>query len=365
MIYAWLVIIPVVFYISSDIYWFSGIGSLERKKYRSNWLFIISFCLISFLITIRYGVGNDYDQYFNVIIPNVINGTGKYEFLFMEFTKLVYPLGQQVLIIRLIGIATVFFWLMAINEQSPYFILSVCYSLGILYVSFFMSGIRQGLAMAMFLYSLKYLRNHQWKHYYVLMLIAAGFHSSAFLYFFLYPLNKVNFKWSRIAIFPVTLIASPFIIKILSVITSTLGLYSKYLSSGSINSSDSIYDIGLLMLEVLVLATYFQLSKEMRTKRDIQLGMNLQLVILFLIGLIFVIPTSTRIILLVSVVNIIYVPRLISCVANWQKRILFIFAFLAVLIIIFYFYVGKYNYYNTLPYTVLWNGQIYIPTILN
>lgn len=366
MIYAWILAIPILFFLVPDVVSLAGGEHIVKKeKNISRVSFAIVTVMLAFLLGIRYGVGQDYAQYYNVIIPDAVNHYGHIEPLFALLSRLVYPVGGASLVITIVSIITVCFWMLAIKQQSPYIVFSIVYSIGILFVSFFMSGIRQGLAMSIFLYAYKYIEKKQWKRYYLCIVFAIGFHSSAMLYLPVYFLNRVKFRMRNIFVFPTTLLLSPFISKIMSKISAEIGLYTAYLSSGSVNSSDLIYDVSLILLEVLTFLTYWKLPRNIKNKDQVRLGMNFQILILFMMGLIYVLPTSTRIIMLISSLNILIVPKLISYINDSRVKVLLIISFSTILLFIFYNYIIKYNYYETMPYSIQWNGLIFTPKILN
>lgn len=374
MIYLWLVIIAMIPYAITDGIKFFGNLSAGLGWQKIKLLGWLRYCLVAGITAIllgsRYFLGHDYAQYYNVIIPEIINNIGKHEVLFSLLTKLVYPLGGAFYVIFWVTVINVIFLYKAIDERSPYFVLSVIIAIGTLFIPFSLSGIRQGAVMAIFLYAVKYIKQGKWKPYVFWIVVAMGFHMSAALYLPAYFIRRLKFKPSLIWILPITFALAPLILKIISVLGGVLNFYSSYFSDARyLGAADRIYDVILVLLELVIICMYYVVKKEKNLKTDEQnelsIGMAFQVVILFLLGLVAVLPTATRTILLFESINIIFIPKLLSWVSDIRKRLLFIMVLLTLLGVVFTNYILKYNYYETLPFVVQWNGTIYKPALLN
>lgn len=373
MLYLWLVMIAAVPYAITDGIKFLSSSSdpgLQKVKLLGWLRYILVAGITAILLGVRYFSGHDYAQYYYYIIPQIVNNIGKHEVLFSLITKLIYPIGGAFLVIFWITVIDVMFLYKAIDERSPYFTFSILVAIGTLFLPLSLSGIRQGVAMAIFLYAVKYIKQGQLKSYIFWVLIAMGFHLSSALYLPAYFLRKLKFKLSLVWVLPVTLILSPFVIKIINILGSALNFYGSYFSDSRYSgAADVIYDSVLVLLELVIMCMYYVIKVDGSLKNDEQnelnIGMTFQVVILFLLGLVMVLPTSTRTILLFESVNIIFIPKLLSWISDVRKRLLFLTTILVLLGVVFCNYIVKYNYYETLPFFIQWHGVVYEPSLLN
>lgn len=217
-------------------------------RYKYTCYFFLLFILV-LLSTIAYRMGTDantyqYDYQYIKPISNIsldyLFEFNKYQpgyVLFLTFCKTISPSYYFFKFIYSIIVNGAIFYF--INKNTRYVFLAVfSYAIGS-YMYFNFEIFREGVAVAMFLLSLKYYFKHQWVKYFLISLLAFSFHSSAALLFLLplFSKFKINNKTLllSICVFSVLIIASsmvkPLVEQTLALFESFNENYSSYLSS--------------------------------------------------------------------------------------------------------------------------------------
>ncbi len=170
----------------------SGISLIIYNNTKKRLFAIIPYYSMAFVGGFRDGVGTDffsYKQQFYEIIERrgwYINFEPGFRLMINIIDKVS---GSYQVMFLIMSCLTCFFYYKFIEEYSKNFsvstLLFLC--LGPFYLSTF-NGIRQALAVSMFLYSLKYLNKETWK-YILIILIASTFHFTAAI-LLLMPLCK-------------------------------------------------------------------------------------------------------------------------------------------------------------------------------
>ncbi|MGL5169435.1 EpsG family protein [Edwardsiella tarda] len=243
----------------------------------------ISVILLSFFGGIRFDVGTDfltYEYYFHLL------KLGRDTYMepgFETMTRLIYFLGfneQGVFFIS--SFITCFFFYKYIKENSVNIGLSyfIFFTFPIFYLASF-NGIRQFIAVSLFIFSIKYIKNKNILKYLICVIIAASFHKTAIvllpLYFVLNRKLSVFF-WMLLFLFLLTL--SNYIPHLLEL----LGIGSKY-------TSTEIYDntgLNLKMLFVffILLFVIYKSSIIKKYHDDYNIILNM----LFIVCMISIIP---------------------------------------------------------------------------
>lgn len=373
MVYMWFIVIPFVFYCISDTMNFTSIDTnyveyknfFYRKSNPSNWiLFGMVVGLTTFLFGIRYFVGTDYQTYSQVVFPEIVSNTGHFEIIFSLIVKGIMPYFGTNGVFIVIALVTFVFLYLGIKQQSPYFTLSVIFAIGCLFFSFSMSGIRQGVSMAIFVYSLKYIVEGNWKKYFVFILIAIGFHTSALLYLPLFFVRKFSFGIKRYFILPILIVLTPLLRIILVFISNKTGIYSSYFASTSYWGSNIVFNVLVYLINLILVFMYFKHFKQLKKDDPVTVGLNIQYLAVVLVSISTIIPSSTRVILLIMLPIITLIPLMLAHINNLAYRLGYLCFFLSAFAIIFYWYVIVNNYYATFPYQILWKNIVYVPSIL-
>ena len=247
----------LLFYIAILVICMAFLRQYERNKKHRFWLWL-SYFVILLISIIRYDIGNDYDGYVDLIddvSKSSRSGNGLFE-LIIDY------LWADVAIVVLSWVCAwlrhpflgVYFLFSIINTLLLY---KVCerydiHKLGVFF--FFISGYlfitwdgaRQGCAIMVFLYSLRFIENQSVFKYLICVIIAALFHKSSL---FLLPCYYLQFF--RLYNWIYLLLASLFLLiywsgmmdsiqtQSLDLLSYTGEYYSKY-SNPDISSSEGI-----------------------------------------------------------------------------------------------------------------------------
>lgn len=240
-----------------------GITQL-KSTYRT--LCVLTFIPMTFVSVFRYQVGTDwpiYHDYFHWIAQ----GTDKFtEPLFNLLNRVIYIFtNDSWWLFAICAFLICYFTFRAFMEQSvnPAFSILIFVLSGDYFNS--QNQIRQALAMAIFLYAMKYMKERNWIKYFFFIIIATLIHTSAIVYaplYFLYG-RKVNAKLLG-TIYAGTVVLLPIMNKVLVYIVSKTK-YNWYFQSGY-NMND-FYLLGFLVTSfylVLFLFYYYYGQKHSR-----------------------------------------------------------------------------------------------------
>ena len=161
------------------------------------------FVILFLLSACRLNVGNDYARYVEFMHLVNCNAYVPTEIGFNLLVKLVYGLSGYenfLLVFAFYSFVTVLFFLLALYEQSDEFGLAffLFMTLGYYFQTF--STVRYYLALAVALYSMKFVMRRQWGRFVVLVLLGSAFHKSLLVVIPLYFLASLPWKKWQLAI---------------------------------------------------------------------------------------------------------------------------------------------------------------------
>ncbi len=161
------------------------------------------FVILFLLSACRLNVGNDYARYVEFMHLVNCNAYVPTEIGFNLLVKLVYGLSGYenfLLVFAFYSFVTVLFFLLALHEQSDEFGLAffLFMTLGYYFQTF--STVRYYLALAVALYSMKFVMRRQWGRFVVLVLLGSAFHKSLLVVIPLYFLASLAWKKWQLAI---------------------------------------------------------------------------------------------------------------------------------------------------------------------
>ena len=176
-----------------------------KRKYIEVILYF--FCIFIILFTAFREPISDTGMYINVFnqmpdIWNLMNGKSlvldnfplELGYLYLNSIVQLIVSAPQLLffVIAIISISAYYF---LFRKYSPYMALSFFIYLSLLYIFREIVQIRNGVACALVLYSVKFLYEQSIKKYILIILIAASFHLTALIGFLFYFINKIS--WTR------------------------------------------------------------------------------------------------------------------------------------------------------------------------
>lgn len=175
--------------------------SISHKNKNKNGIYAAYFTLV--LISVfRYDIGNDYQNYY-YMIRNLANGfhfnnnaplfsIGSIEplfyFLSALFKNATYPTFW---VLAIYFIISLFFLYKAFEENKSHFVgIFIFFISGMLFV--YWDQVRQGLAISIIIYAIKFIKEDKFSKYFLFILLAASAHYSALLILPFYFVNKIR-----------------------------------------------------------------------------------------------------------------------------------------------------------------------------
>ncbi|MCT3284075.1 hypothetical protein C6Y11_10615 [Lactiplantibacillus pentosus] len=337
----------------------------QRQASMLLWLSAVPFLLIAAL---RYRVGTDYATYVEIQIPQLLRGVDyrlKYEYFYQVLIKFGMAVGGYQVVFFLTHLVLLFFvWKSFKNLSTDYFISIFVFMFGC-YFNLSLNIMRQFIAMAVFLFAIKYIVQKQPIRYFGTMIVGFLFHKTAAIFVPLYLLGKIKVK-ERVSLILVLVIGifSSQIRQLLVWITNVTGIYASYFDS-RYDVSDQQWNLILFNLAILLVYSYmhrFLIGKTPQYVYDRTIITpeseeifnnvlyNLQVVAALAAVLSSVIPNSTRIIFMFSIGQILYIPYLLQRVKDVKTRNWISFGLMLMYIVIFARLIWMNNLGATLPY---------------
>lgn len=176
-------------------YFLLMLSKKTKDSKKKNVLITISFLIVFLVSALRVNVGTDYKSYvnwFNDIDTFSLSFTN---FLFnnMIFIIKLFTHNPQWLFVVTSFIILLFIHLHSIKEHEDYdMIIFLFIVLGFYFSTF--NGIRQWIAIAIFMYSFKYIKRKDFDKYLICIIVASLFHITAILLLPAYFMFKINIK---------------------------------------------------------------------------------------------------------------------------------------------------------------------------
>ncbi|WP_297633619.1 EpsG family protein [uncultured Clostridium sp.] len=282
-----------------------------------KFLAVCSFLPLFLVSAVRYGLGTDYFYRYVPGFLSVESGhNGGYEIGFYLINKIVAicTSNYQWLFV-LTSVLICGFIYLAIYEQSEYILLSII--LFVITTTYFisMNVVRQSVAVAIFLYALKYAINRDIKKYFIFILIAALIHMSAFIYFPIYFLFNKKIK-THIIVSIISILCMPFIYDIFIYILS----FTKYIGYFHTAFNKGVFDYWSFIINLGILLFGYAFYKKLKNDRKYMVMLNLQFITVELLLFSAVIPLISRAILCFTFTQILFIPFLLSKIESKMIR---------------------------------------------
>lgn len=325
-------------YILSILIILSIIQMFTKRNFK--WIFLISSLLLMLLSAIRYGSGTDYFSYnyhYNIIPDNIaeladVSGQEIGYKLLMFLTKKLGINYSGFIII--ISIFTMSIFTKYIIKNSNYKMLSLLMFYCVYYHIYVNSGLRQGIALAIFFLGFyKYFKKNKTKKYVLTIVIASLFHRSV-LITLLIPIIKVMYnKYFKNITFNIVIIfiaISSFLLggeKIIVLVAEMVGFNIAYSAVGA-----NLMAIALrIVMVVAMYMLYKGVNKNMLSEFD-----KIEIYIFFIGMMIFIgvsnMPTLSRMIEYFGILEVIIIPNLIYKISEKNKLYKIVFTIFAILV---------------------------------
>ena len=307
---------------------FFSIFAFNKRKTMKNKCTKIMFSILSALplfavAAFRYGVGNDYFSY-----ADYFNNSSHIQYMEYGFDLLIRIIRNfttnYVALFVVCSVIFFYFIFKAIYEQSINPTLSIFLFICAPYYFEFFSGMRQMMAVAIFLYSIKYIKQRKLLHYIILNLIGASLHSSSLIFIPIYWLYNIKITPKMFfTLFLATLISRPFLKNILyKVITMTN--YVSYIDGTFDNNHFGIVTFIIPLFIFLFAMMFYNKDKEKKDELEVkeyQLYCNLMFIQLLITSIQDLVPLLTRLGWGFGISQIILIPLTISKIKKPKDRL--------------------------------------------
>ena len=291
------------------------------RQQMCNGVCLLSVFLILFLLSaFRQNVGNDYAKYVEFMHLVNCDAYVPTEAGFNLLVKIIYGLSgfeNYLLVFAVYAFVTIFLFLLAIYEQSDEFPFTyfLFMTLGYYFQSF--STVRYYLALAIALYSMKFVIRKQWGRFILLVVLGSFFHKSLLVILPLYFLASLTWKkWQLVLIgfFCTTfLFLQDFYLQVV------VFLYPTYEETEYLEGGTSYINI-LRCIAVLAFSLLYY-RKSIQGNRTMQFYFYLNLGALVLYVFCSFLPIISRIGYYLTISHILFLPALIRETENekWKK----------------------------------------------
>lgn len=213
-------------------------------------LAVCGMLLFSLLVGFRYnmGVDKDFINYWNVAqYGSDYHEYHRFEVIPKLFADIVHYLNMPASAwFILMGASLIYFTLFSACRISNRFMPYVFCGLLLIYLSFDMNVMRQGVALSIFLCAVTYIGEKNWKKFILFMILAFGFHKSSIIWSLSYLLAFLNWEKHSFKIFVFLAAGSALIFKALDYLIPYLSFIISALGQGEIST---LSDMDLLMMD--------------------------------------------------------------------------------------------------------------------
>ena len=323
---------------------------IPKSRHKYNYFLMACCWMPLFLVSgLRWNVGTDfpgiYLKGFKIIADG---GTFPWESGYVLLNKAVSMVTDDPTgIFILTSFVFLTFVFKAIYDLSVDIRLSVLFLVidGFYFQS--MNGIRQWITLAMFLYSIKFIRDKRFIPYLIVILLASTIHLSALIFIPIYFLCQIRIPPRKgILVLSISIACMPFVRGIFNYIVS-FTKYKWYLNILYNKSDFSITDTIIGAILMFLGYFYYRNAKDDKTYSIL---MNLQL-IAFIVSLYStVIILAERIVPCFTAAELLFVPLILSQEKDRKTRMIFTILLVTFFALTCYYTYGVLGWSNILPY---------------
>lgn len=280
----------------------------EIKKLSYYISITISFFILFLFLGLRYKVGFDYSYTYVPQYYNIIRGKNThFEFLFVCLNKFVYFFFDNVDWVFIISaFITVFIVYNIICKRINNIVLGVFLYIGTRMYLYSFTQVRQYIAIAIFLFAIKYIVEKKMFRYFFWILIASLIHKTAILYLPVYFVRNINLSHRKYIMIAVVAI---FCAPIVNILYNYVGnyLYGWYISN-EIGLGNSSIVMGIINLFVIILSILFY--NKVNTSVENRILLNIQLIAWVAFVTTQSLNESYRIVALFMYTSILLIPKI-------------------------------------------------------
>lgn len=234
---------------------------------KKTWL-ILSFLLVVSFCALRFYVGNDYANYVTGFY-----GIKQFYGANVYFWEPAYFILNRIFLncyagyIYVFASATLISFIFLFKTLNYYNVLKwgvfFTFTLGLLI--FLNNGIRQGVALSIFLYSIRFIENKKFGKYLICILLAASFHFSALILIGVYFVRNIRFScytWLFLLFFSFFLQYTGILRHVFITAISHIPFYNVYIDKTDIYTVEAMPGLGILynFLMAVLLAWVYRKS---------------------------------------------------------------------------------------------------------
>ncbi len=298
------------------------------------------FFILSAVSASRLNVGNDYAKYVEFMHLVNCDAYVPTEAGFNLLVKVIYGISgfeNFLLVFAVYAFVTIFLFMLAIYEQSDEFPLTffLFMTLGYYFQTF--STVRYYLALAIALYSMKFVIRKQWVRFVLLVILGSFFHKSLLVVLPLYLLASVAWKRWQLAL--IGLFCTTFLFLQDFYLKLAVFLYPSYEDTEYLEGGTSY--INILRCAAVFVLSLFYYRRSIRGNRKMQFYFYLNLGALVLYTLCSFLPVISRIGYYLTVSHIFFLPALIGETENEKLRKFLRFGMIVAAILYFLLFMSR------------------------
>lgn len=313
---------------------------ITRQQMCNRVCLMAVFLILSALSACRLNVGNDYAKYVEFMHLVNCDSYVPTEAGFNLLVKIIYGISgfeNYLLVFAVYAFVTIGLFLIAIYEQSDEFPMTYFLFMALGYYFQTFSTVRYYLALAVALYSMKFVVRKQWGRFIMLVILGSFFHKSLLVVIPLYFMASVTWKkWQLALMVPICatfLFFQDFYLKVV------VFLYPSYEDTEYLEGGTSYINILRCMAVLILSLAYYR--KSIQGSRRMQFYFYLNLGALVLYVFCSFLPIISRIGYYLTVSHIFFLPAMIRETENIKLRKFLRFGMIAAAILYFILFMGR------------------------
>lgn len=348
----------MIIYLFNIIVWTWIYFICKNKKRALIYNIIILFLLMGLR---SYNIGTDTEgyciNYVNYIFKewkNILQlsfSIGDMNYGFLILNKFLSEISSSYTFYLLCISGIISFSLYKFLKRFSYnFIMSLIILLALGFIFFFMSGIKQTLAIAFILLAYIKLRENKILNFILLVLLATSFHNTALIVLICLPIYKLKLKRMYILLIPLIAGSAIMFQSKISSFFQLLVFEGKYGIYGTdyvaVNNLTGLYIQIVIAFVVIIL-----IGSRLKEDENLQFFISIYSIGIFFQALTPVIAEFFRISMYFSIISSVMLPYSIKFSKIKQKRLIYL---IMSLFFIFYFLFTNRNNISMIPYEFFW-----------